>query len=53
MSGEKILKKARKQEAATTVLAAVGRDWEDKGGKYLEYCEEAKRGEDDKQVFWG
>ncbi|KAK9793100.1 hypothetical protein SCARD494_06572 [Seiridium cardinale] len=26
------------QGAATTVLAAVGKDWEDKGGEYLEDC---------------
>jgi NAD(P)-dependent dehydrogenase (short-subunit alcohol dehydrogenase family) len=53
MSDEKILKilKTPEQGAATTVLAAVGKEWEDKGGKYLEDCEEAKRGEDDNEVF--
>jgi hypothetical protein len=40
------------QGAATTVLAAVGKEWENKGGKYLEACEEAKRGVDDNDA-WG
>jgi NAD(P)-dependent dehydrogenase (short-subunit alcohol dehydrogenase family) len=35
------------QGAATTVLAAVSKDWENKGGKYLVNCAEAVRGEDD------
>jgi NAD(P)-dependent dehydrogenase (short-subunit alcohol dehydrogenase family) len=30
--------KSTEQGAATTVLAAVGREWEGKGGKYLEDC---------------
>ncbi|CAG9988138.1 unnamed protein product [Clonostachys byssicola] len=30
--------KSREQGAATTVLAAVGQEWEGKGGKYLEDC---------------
>ncbi|MCJ1443424.1 MAG: hypothetical protein MMC23_003922 [Stictis urceolatum] len=53
MSNEVLVKmfKSPKQGAATTVLAAVGREWENKGGKYLEDCEEAKRGEDDNDVF--
>jgi NAD(P)-dependent dehydrogenase (short-subunit alcohol dehydrogenase family) len=46
----KILKSVE-QGAATTVLAAVGKDWEDKGGKYLEDCEEARRGLDDDSPF--
>ncbi|QKX55425.1 uncharacterized protein TRUGW13939_02518 [Talaromyces rugulosus] len=46
----KILKSAE-QGAATTVIAAIGKDWEGKGGKYLENCEEAKRGPDDNNVF--
>lgn len=29
------------QGAATTVLAAVGREWQHKGGRYLEDCQEA------------
>lgn len=53
MTNEKILKvmKTAEQGAATTVLAAVGKEWEDNGGKYLEDCEEAKRGEDDNDMF--
>ncbi len=46
----KILKSAE-QGAATTVLAAVGKEWEGNGGKYLEDCEEAKRGKDDNGTF--
>lgn len=34
------------QGAATTVLAAVGKEWEDRGGVYLEDCGESKPGED-------
>jgi NAD(P)-dependent dehydrogenase (short-subunit alcohol dehydrogenase family) len=34
--------KSPEQGAATTVLAAVGKEWEGKGGKYLENCDEAK-----------
>ena len=43
--------KTPEQGAATTVLAAIGRDWENKGGKYLEDCEEAPRGKDDNDNF--
>lgn len=39
------------QGAATTVVAAVGKEWEDKGGKYLEDCAEAKKGADDNNGF--
>jgi hypothetical protein len=46
----KILKSS-KQGAATTVWAAVGKEWEKKGGKYLEDCKEADRGQDDGQTF--
>jgi NAD(P)-dependent dehydrogenase (short-subunit alcohol dehydrogenase family) len=46
----KILKSAE-QGAATTVWAAVGKEWEDKGGRYLEDVQEAGRGEDDGQAF--
>lgn len=42
--------KSPQQGAATTVVAAVGREWEDKGGKYLENCEEALEGEDDGDI---
>ncbi|KAF2801828.1 short-chain dehydrogenase/reductase-like protein [Mytilinidion resinicola] len=53
LSNEKVRKimKTPEQGAATTVLAAIGAEWEDKGGKYLEDCAEAKRGEDDNEVF--
>jgi NAD(P)-dependent dehydrogenase (short-subunit alcohol dehydrogenase family) len=43
--------KSHEQGAATTVLAAVGKDWEGKGGQYLEDAEESERGEDDNQAF--
>lgn len=33
--------KSPEQGAATTVLAAVGKEWEGKGGRYLENCREA------------
>jgi NAD(P)-dependent dehydrogenase (short-subunit alcohol dehydrogenase family) len=53
MSNEKLVQimKSIEQGAATTVLAAIGKEWEDRGGKYLEDCEEAKRGEDDNDAF--
>jgi NAD(P)-dependent dehydrogenase (short-subunit alcohol dehydrogenase family) len=53
MTNSEILKilKSAEQGAATTVIAAIGKDWEGKGGKYLEDCEEAKRGPDDNNVF--
>ena len=34
------------QGAATTVLAAIGKVWKYKGGRYLEDCAEALRVED-------
>jgi len=53
MSNEDILRvlKSAEQGAATTVVAAIGNEWENKGGKYLEDCEEAKRGKDDNDTF--
>lgn len=39
--------KSPEQGAATTTIAAVGKEWADQGGKYLENCEVAKRGKDD------
>ncbi|KAF7895048.1 hypothetical protein EAF00_006862 [Botryotinia globosa] len=53
MSNEKVRKvpKSAEQGAATTVIAAVGKEWEGKGGKYLENCGEAERGKDDYQIF--
>ncbi|PWY79279.1 NAD(P)-binding protein [Aspergillus heteromorphus CBS 117.55] len=46
---ESVLKvlKSPEQGAATTVLAAVGHEWGDRGGRYLEDCREAERGADD------
>jgi NAD(P)-dependent dehydrogenase (short-subunit alcohol dehydrogenase family) len=46
MSGSEFLQKwfkSPEQGAATTLVAAVGRDWEDKGGVYLENCALAKK----------
>ena len=53
MSNEYIVKilKSPEQGAATTVVAAIGKEWENKGGKYLEDCEEARRGKDDNDAF--
>ncbi|KAF7951644.1 hypothetical protein EAE96_006945 [Botrytis aclada] len=49
MNNEKVrnVLKSAEQGAATTVIAAVGKEWEGKGGKYLENCSEAERGKDD------
>jgi NAD(P)-dependent dehydrogenase (short-subunit alcohol dehydrogenase family) len=48
LSDENIVRtlKSTEQGAATTVLAAIGKQWEDRGGRYLEDCEEARRGEE-------
>ena len=43
--------KTPEQGAATTVLAAIGKEWENKGGKYLQDCDEAPRGKDDNNNF--
>lgn len=53
LSNEKIRKilKSPEQGAATTVFAAISTAWEGRGGRYLEDCEEAKRGVDDDEVF--
>ncbi|KAI9897207.1 hypothetical protein N3K66_008229 [Trichothecium roseum] len=53
MKSEHVVKtlKSAEQGAATTVLAAVGKAWEDRGGRYLEDCGEAERGEDDNLGF--
>ena len=53
MANEAIVKilKSPEQGAATTIWAAVGKEWEGKGGKYLEDCEEAIRGKDDGDLF--
>ncbi|KAM0327371.1 hypothetical protein ACHAPQ_007423 [Fusarium lateritium] len=34
------------QAAATTLMAAVGREWEGRGGVYLSHCVAAERGDD-------
>lgn len=53
LSNEELLKiiKSLEQGAATTIVAAIGKAWEGRGGKYLEDCEEAKRGVDDSDMF--
>lgn len=53
MKSERVVKtlKSAEQGAATTVLAAVGKAWEDRGGRYLEDCGEAERGVDDNLGF--
>ncbi|PYH94907.1 putative short-chain dehydrogenase/reductase [Aspergillus ellipticus CBS 707.79] len=49
MQNEALMKilKSPEQGAATTVWAAVGREWEGKGGKYLSDCAEAVQGPND------
>ncbi|RFU29348.1 hypothetical protein B7463_g6991, partial [Scytalidium lignicola] len=42
--------KNSQQGAATTIVAAVGEEWENKGGKYLVDCEEATKGMDDGDI---
>jgi NAD(P)-dependent dehydrogenase (short-subunit alcohol dehydrogenase family) len=42
--------KSPEQGAATTVWAAIGKEWENKGGMYLSDCAETKRGADDGDV---
>lgn len=39
--------KSTEQGAATTIWAAIGKEWEGRGGVYLNDCAEAERGEDD------
>ena len=53
MANDTIVKilKSPEQGAATTVIAAIGKEWENKGGKYLENCEESQRGKDDGDTF--
>lgn len=47
----KLCLKSCEQGAATIVLAAVGKEWDSKGGTYLENCEEARRGQEDGNAF--
>ncbi|KAH8802606.1 hypothetical protein F5884DRAFT_802425 [Xylogone sp. PMI_703] len=51
-SDEGLMKKLKspQQGAATTIMAAVGEEWENRGGKYLMDCEEAPKGVDDGDV---
>ncbi|GAQ04974.1 short-chain dehydrogenase TIC 32, chloroplastic [Aspergillus lentulus] len=42
--------KSPEQGAATTVWAAIGKEWANKGGKYLADCAEAERGNDDDSI---
>ncbi|KAF7563686.1 hypothetical protein G7046_g468 [Stylonectria norvegica] len=46
LKDERLLKelKSPEQGAATTVCAAIGKEWEGQGGKYLLDCAEAERG---------
>lgn len=39
--------KSAEQGAATTVIAAIGKEWENKGGRYLVDCAEAMQGDED------
>ncbi|CAI6092751.1 unnamed protein product [Clonostachys chloroleuca] len=43
--------KNTEQGAATTVVAAVGKEWEGRGGVYLADCAESERGEDDGSIL--
>ena len=45
--------KSPEQGAATTVYAAVGKEWEGKGGKYLEDCGVAGLCESDDSLALG
>lgn len=44
------LAKSPEQGAATSVMAAVGKAWENNGGKYLVDCHEAEPGPDDGDI---
>eukprot|EP00892_Ulva_mutabilis_P001559 jgi/Ulvmu1/11403/UM075_0065.1 len=47
----KKLMKNTKQGAATTMWAAVGKEWEGKGGKYLDDCAVAGEAPEDAQML--
>lgn len=51
-SDEKAYKgmKSPEQGAATTVWAAIGKEWEDKGGEYLAECGKTTRGNDNHEI---
>jgi NAD(P)-dependent dehydrogenase (short-subunit alcohol dehydrogenase family) len=42
--------KSTEQGAATTVWAAIGKEWEDKGGEYLADCDRTTLGDDKHEV---
>jgi NAD(P)-dependent dehydrogenase (short-subunit alcohol dehydrogenase family) len=50
---EKLYKmmKSPEQGAATTVWAAIGQEWEKKGGEYLAECGKTTRGNDDHEIM--
>lgn len=45
--------KSPEQGAATTVYAALSKDWEGRGGRYLEDCQEAEKTEDPSPIAAG
>lgn len=45
-----VLMKSPEQGAATTVWAAIGREWENKGGQYLAGCDRTMRGNDKHEI---
>ncbi|CZR68863.1 related to reductases [Phialocephala subalpina] len=51
-SDEKAYKmmKSPEQGAATTVWAAIGQEWEQKGGEYLAECDKTTRGNDNHEI---
>ncbi|KAG4411885.1 hypothetical protein IFR04_014976 [Cadophora malorum] len=44
------LMKSPEQGAATTVWAAIGKEWENKGGQYLAECDRTMRGNDKHEI---
>ena len=44
------LMKSPEQGAATTVWAAIGKDWENKGGQYLSECDRTMSGNDKDEI---
>lgn len=42
--------KSSEQGAATTVWAAIGKEWEDRGGEYLAECGKTTRGNDNHEI---
>ena len=46
-------RKSPEQGAATTVWAAIGKEWQSKGGKYLNNCGVSERGADDAPITDG